>query len=131
MNNLIDFFESKNGVTPFAFSPPGFSSGTATTLTVSTNRITGGNSTLAGIIDDGWVIITGSDDNDGGYSIDSDGTNTSSALQLYSPALTDDETGGTITVQKALGVVCEDWSVSYPQTDVVSVTAKFKRVYEP
>lgn len=128
MNNLIDFLETKGGVTTFAYSPPNYPSGTAATITASNNRISGGGGTLSGIIDDGWVLLTGSN-SDGGYSVDSTGTNTSSAIQIYQPTLGSEI--GSFTVYKALGVVCENWTINIPQVGIVTLQAKLKRVYEP
>jgi phage-related protein len=127
MNNLIDFFETKNSVTPFAYSPPNFASVSTGTSFTANSTITGTGFT--GLGDEGWVIIEGSASNDKGYSIDSTGTNNATTLTVFEPNVS--TATESFTVYKAIGVICEEWSVVVPQVDVVSVTAKFKRVYEP
>lgn len=130
MDNLIDFFETKNSITPFAYSPPNFPSSSVTggSFTSATGIIAG--SGFTGLYDEGWVIVQGSTLNDKGYSVDSTSANSATNIYVFEPTLTDD-TGENFTVHKAIGVICEEWSVVIPQSTVVSVTAKFKRVYEP
>lgn len=127
MDLLIDFFETKNSVTPFAYSPPNFASSTTGSSFTANSTITGTG--FSGLGDEGWVIVDGSTSNDKGYSIDSTGTNNATTLTVFEPNVSSDTE--TFTVYKALGVICEEWSVVVPQVNVVSVTAKFKRVYEP
>lgn len=126
-NAIVDFFESKNAVTPFAYSPPGFASATTGTQFTANNTITGTG--LSGLGDDGWILVVGSTSNDKGYSIDSTGTNTATTLTTYDPQVT--SATESFTVLKALGVICEQWSISHPQPNIATVTAKLKRVYEP
>lgn len=125
-NNLASFFETKGAVTSFAYSPPGFPTATGSSLAAS---YTVNGSGFGALDDDGWILISGSTSNDGGYSIDAAGTNTASVLTVYSSTVT--SVTESFTVSKALGVTCEKWSIAYPQPSIASVSATFKRVYEP
>lgn len=127
MENLITFFETNAGVTAFGFAPTHYPTATATN--VASNVITGTG--LTGFDSDSWVLLTGTSAYDSSYSIDSGGTNNSTTLTVYSPTIGSPGETGTFTVHKAVGVVCESWSISQPNTGVLSLRATLQRVYQP
>lgn len=129
---LIDFFETKNGVSPFALSVPGSPSAAANvTFQNGPDRLSYNSGTnFAGLYDDDWILVVGSVSSDLGYAIDQSQSNTNTLLYLYN-GITSSEANVDVTVYKAIGVVCETWNITYPNEGVISVAATFRRVYEP
>jgi phage-related protein len=129
---LIDFFETKSGVDPFALSVPGapFASANVTFL-ASPDRLSYNSGTnFAGLYADDWILVSGSASSDLGYAVDKGQSNTDTLLYLYN-GIGSTESSVAVTVHKAIGVICETWNVVYPNEGVITINATLRRVYEP
>ena len=128
--NINSFFEDKAGVTAFVFAPPHLGSKTATT-TFSGKVITssGLNATVLSPSHPTHVLVTDSNNNDGGYTIDATGTNNDTTLTLTS-SLTSESNTSSVILQAGIKVVCDDWQMTFEYADYYSVSGNFRRVYE-
>lgn len=131
INNIVTFLEDKGGVTSFVFAPPHLGSKTATT-SFSGKAITssGLNATVLSPSTPTHILVTDSTNNDGGYTIDSTGTNNDTTLTLTS-SLTSESNTASVVIQAGIKVVCNDWKRTYDYDEYYSLSATFRRVYEP
>jgi len=123
-NKILKFLEDQGGYSAFDWYPPGYeisSSATSTTadkLVDSTQYFTTRylNATITNTTDspDTTATIT---------AIDSGTT-----LSLSSDIM---ESGDSYLIEPSLKYVCEEWNASMPQDGYQTVTAKFRRVFEP
>ena len=135
INELIQFFESLEGVTPFAFSPPHlneYASSTATSFSGSSGLIenTGGgySATILTPSTPDMLIVRNSISNDGFYTMDSGITSTDTALRTVGSRTLEVLTSGVI-VYAAIAVVATDWTQVYTRDSINGLSATFKRVY--
>ena len=136
-DDILAFFDTKAAVTAFDFTIPDTNSTTTATGTV--NGAT--NSTKAVVLDD---VITN-------LEISSDATVTGSGISgtVKVSGLSGGTSGTALTLdtaqtiadnvtltftnpnEKTIKVVCEKWRVAYSNKDYYTVSAEFKRVFEP
>jgi len=128
--NIINFFEDKNAVTSFVFAPPELGSKTATTSFSSTVITSSGlDTTVLSPSTPSHILVTGSNSNDGGYTLDSTGTNSATILTVTS-SLSSETNTADVLIQAGIKVVCPDWSLTYDFGEYYTVSATFNRVYE-
>ena len=130
--NIINFFEDKNAVTSFVFAPPELGSKTAETSFSSTVITSSGlDTTVLSPSIPTHVLVTGSTNNDGGYTLDQSSTATNNATTLTTTASFTSETNAAdVLIQAGIKVVCPSWDLTYDYGDYYSVSAEFNRVYE-
>ena len=130
--NIINFFEDKNAVTSFVFAPPELGSKTAeTSFSSAVITSSGLDTTVLSPSTPSHILVTGSTNNDGGYTLDQSSTATNSATVLTTTASFTTETNAAdVLIQAGVKVVCSDWNLSYDYGDFYSVSATFRRVYE-
>ncbi len=129
-NNIITFFEDKGGVTSFVFAPPHLGDKTATTSFSGTTITSSGlSSTVLSPSIPTHILVTGSSNNDGGYSIDATATNNNTQI-VVTDSLTTESNTANVSIQAGIKVVCSDWSRTYDYDEYYSVAGSFRRVYE-
>ena len=130
--NIINFLEDKNAVTSFVFAPPELGSKTAETSFSSTVITSSGlDTTVLSPSIPTHVLVTGSTNNDGGYTLDQSSTSTNNATTLTTTASFTSETNAAdVLIQAGIKVVCPNWDLTYDYGDYYSVSAEFNRVYE-
>ncbi len=130
--NIINFFEDKNAVTSFVFAPPELGSKTAETSFSSTVITSSGlDTTVLSPSIPTHVLVTGSTNNDGGYTLDQSSTATNNATTLtITASLTSESNAADVLIQAGIKVVCPEWDLSYDYGNFYSVAATFNRVYE-
>jgi len=130
-NNIISFFESKNGVTLFVFAPPHLGSKTATTSFSGTTITSSGlDTTVLSPSTPSHILITDSTDNDGGYTLDQTSANSATTLTTIASLTTETDTANVV-IQAGIAVVCQTWNHNYAYDGFYTVTGTFRRVYEP
>ena len=133
-DDIIAFFESKNGVTGFNFTIPDTNS-----TSITTARTTGGNTTSsttitltaanldisigAVVTDDGGEVV--------GTVIVAGISGTTITLSTAQSIDTNTLLTFTNPNERTIKVVCEAWNVVYGSRDFYSIDTNFRRVYEP
>ena len=134
VDDIIAFFESKNGVTAFNFTIPD-----TNTSSITTARTSGGNTSNSTTA----TLSTANLDISTGAGVTDDGGNISGTVKVAAVS------GTTITLstaqsipnntlltftnpnERTIKVVCEAWNVVYGSRDFYSIDTNFRRVYEP
>ena len=130
--NIINFFEDKNAVTSFVFAPPELGSKTAETSFSSTVITSSGlDTTVLSPSTPTHILVTGSTNNDGGYTLDQSSTATNNATTLtVTTSLVSESNTANVLIQAGIAVVCSNWNLTYDYGDYYSVSGTFRRVYD-
>jgi len=135
VDDIVAFFESKNGVTAFNFTIPDTNS-----TSVTTGATTGGNTSSSTTITLSAANLDISLDSVvthvGGSQISGTVTVTAisgTTITLSTAQSIDNNTTLTFTNQneRTIKVVCEAWNVVYGSKNFYSIDTNFRRVYEP
>jgi phage-related protein len=132
IDEIVQFFEFKQGITVFAFKPPHLNELINYSLGFNgtTREITGANfSTLNVPGTPERLVITNTSQNDGSYTVDFSGTNDNTQYTVIETLETDSDNNATIAA--GIAVVAADWSVNYDYGDYWSLSAKLIKRYEP
>lgn len=134
VDDIIAFFESKNGVTAFNFTIPDTNSSSITTT--RTNGVPTSNSTTVTLSTTNLDISTGAGVTDDGGDIS--GTVKVAAVSGATITLSTAQSIPNNTLltftnpnERTIKVVCEAWNVVYGSRDFYSIDTNFRRVYEP
>tara|TARA_R110002020_G_scaffold145804_2_gene320042 strand:- start:995 stop:1588 length:594 start_codon:yes stop_codon:yes gene_type:complete len=134
VDDIVAFFESKNGVTAFDFTIPDTNSTSATT-----GVTTGGNTSSSTTV---TLTATNPDISVGALVTDagSEVTGTVTVASVSGTTVTFDSTESianntTLTFtnqnERTIKVVCDAWNVVYGSKNFYSINTTFRRVYEP
>ena len=133
VDDIIAFFESKNGVTAFNFTIPDTNSSSITTT--RTNGVPTSNSTTVTLSTTNLDISTGAGVTDDGGDIS--GTVKVAAVSGATITLSTAQSIPNNTLltftnpnERTIKVVCEAWNVVYGSRDFYSIDTNFRRVYE-
>lgn len=134
VDDIIAFFESKNGVTAFNFTIPDTNSSSITTARTSGGATS--SSTTATLSTANLDISTGAGVTDDGGDIS--GTVKVAAVSGATITLSTAQSIPNNTLltftnpnERTIKVVCEAWNVVYGSRDFYSIDTNFRRVYEP
>ena len=134
VDDIVAFFESKNGVTAFNFTIPDTNSSSITTARTSGGATS--SSTTATLSTANLDISTGAVVTDDGGDISGTVTVTGvsgTTVTLSTAQSIPNNTLLTFTNpnERTIKVVCEAWNVVYGSRDFYSIDTNFRRVYEP
>lgn len=135
VDDIIAFFESKNGVTAFNFTIPDTNTSSITTARTSDSGGTS-NSTTVTLSTTNLDISTGAGVTDDGGDIS--GTVKVAAVSGTTITLSTAQSIPNNTLltftnpnERTIKVVCAAWNVVYGSRDFYSIDTSFRRVYEP
>ena len=130
-DDIIAFFDTQAGVTAFGFTIPDTNSTTTTTATVNGAVSSSTSVTISAAnlnISQGATVSGSGVSGSPTVSLISGTSLTLSSAQSISDTTTLTFTNAN---EREIKVICNDWNIAYISGDFYTVTANFRRVYEP
>ena len=121
-NKIVKFFEDQGGVTAFDWYPAGYEI-SSTTTSANTDKLIDTNVYFTNRYLNATVSNT-TDSTTATVEIVDSGTQLSLSSDIMA-------SGESYTIYPYKKYICSEWSATHPQNGVQTITAKFRRVFEP